>query len=99
MVRARAVENRVYVLAASRIGRERAGAFIGRSQIVGPSGERIAEADGSTERVLVAAIELAAARRKAIVNVPGEYEVDIFADRRPDLYGGAVRDRSPVSAP
>jgi predicted amidohydrolase len=96
VVRARAVENRVYVLAANRVGAERAGTFLGRSQIVAPGGERIAEAGRSEERLLVADIALADARCKAIVNVPGEYEIDIFGDRRPDLYGGFVREPSRV---
>jgi predicted amidohydrolase len=88
VIRARAVENRVYVIAADRVGTERSGAFIGRSQIVAPDGDRLVEAGRSEERIVTAEIDLEEARRKAIVNVPGEYEVDLFGDRRPDLYEG-----------
>jgi hypothetical protein len=28
--------------------------------------------------------------------VPGEYEVDLFGDRRPELYGALVEESRPV---
>jgi predicted amidohydrolase len=91
VIRARAVENRVYILAADRVGSERSGTFIGRSQIVDPSGRRLVEAGAEDEQILAAEIDLAEARRKSLVNVPGEYEVHLFADRRPELYGAIVQ--------
>src|SRR5918995_3391604 len=44
---ARAAENRVYLLTANRVGRERSAEFCGWSQIVDPYGVRLAEADGT----------------------------------------------------
>jgi predicted amidohydrolase len=99
VIRARAVENRVYVLAADRVGREGSGEFIGRSQIVDPTGRRLVEAGASEERVLVADVDPAEARRKALVTVPGEYEVDFFGDRRPELYRALTEPASAAGAP
>lgn len=86
LVRARAFENRVTVVAANRIGEERGFTFIGRSQIVGPDGRKLGEAGGSGEVMLFADADLAAARDKRVVIRPGEFEMNLFADRRPELY-------------
>jgi predicted amidohydrolase len=83
----RACENRVFIAVANRADQEGGVSFMGRSQIVAPSGLRIAEADDHSEALLTAQVDLAEAREKRIVNVPGEYEVSLFADRRPELYG------------
>ena len=86
LTRARAWENRVYVVACNRVGDERGTHFIGRSQIVAPDGEVLAQADGSSEQMLIATIDPAFARRKRIVIKPGEFELDPIGGRRPDLY-------------
>jgi predicted amidohydrolase len=86
----RACENRVFMAAANRPDKEAGVSFIGRSQIVAPTGQRIAEADSVAEGVFVASIDLAQAREKRIVTVPGEYEVSLFIDRRPELYGEII---------
>src|SRR5260370_3969228 len=49
---ARAAENRIYLLTANRVGKERWGEFCGWSQIVDPFGKRLAEA-GEREEVLL----------------------------------------------
>jgi predicted amidohydrolase len=87
LTRARAWENRVYVLAANRVGVERGRRFIGRSQIVAPSGEVLCEAGADEETILYADLNLAQARQKRIVIEPGEWELDTFGGRRPELYG------------
>src|SRR5580765_889947 len=61
---ARAAENRIYLLTANRVGKERRGEFCGWSQIVDPYGTRLAEADGTEETLLVADIDLEKARDK-----------------------------------
>ena len=94
---ARSVENRIYLLTANRVGKERWGEFCGRSQIVDPYGSRLAEAGEAEEALLVAEIDLAKARDKDYV-VPGEYELYLFGDRRPELYGALVDDRAAVGA-
>ena len=88
---ARAAENRVYLLTANRVGTERWGEFCGWSQIVDPFGKRLAEAGEREETLLVAEIDLEKARDKDYV-VPGEYELYLFRDRRPDLYGLLVEE-------
>jgi predicted amidohydrolase len=92
---ARAAENRVFLLTANRVGKERWGEFCGWSQIVDPYGKRLAEADGTEERLLVADLDLAKARDKDHV-IPGEYELYLFGDRRPELYGALVEETQPA---
>lgn len=86
VTRARAYENRVFVIAANRIGTERGFTFIGRSQIIAPTGEKLAEADGCSETVLVADIDLALAQNKRVIIRPDEFEMDLIGDRRPEIY-------------
>lgn len=81
---ARAAENRVFVGTCNRVGEERGFRFIGRSKVVGIDGAVLAAAGGE-EETLVADLDLALARQKRRVVVPGEYETDCFA-RRPELY-------------
>ena len=90
LTRARAWENRVYVLAANRVGIERGRRFIGRSQIVAPTGVILCEAGPEEETILYADLDLSIARQKRIVIEPGEWELDTFSGRRPDLYGRLV---------
>jgi predicted amidohydrolase len=92
---ARAAENRVFLLTANRVGKERSGEFCGWSQIVDPYGRRLVEADGSEETLLVADLDLEQARDKDYV-IPGEYELYLFGDRRPELYGSLVADHPSV---
>ena len=94
---ARAAENRIYLLVANRVGKERWGEFCGRSQIVDPYGVRLAEVDETEEALLVADVELEKARDKDYV-VPGEYELYLFGHRRPELYGALVEETQRVQA-
>src|SRR2546425_3023115 len=89
---ARAAENRVYLLTANRVGKERWGEFCGWSQIVDPYGRRLAEAGETEEALLVAEVDVERARDKDYV-IAGEYELYLFGDRRPELYGALVEER------
>jgi N-carbamoylputrescine amidase len=53
--------------------------FYGSSFIAGPTGEKVAEADRSSETVLTAAFDFDAMRRY-------RQAWGVFRDRRPDLY-------------
>lgn len=86
----RAIENVVYMMAVDRIGEERGCLFAGRSSIAGPGGEILAKAGADSEEILYADIDPALARRKRLVRVPGKYELDRIADRRPGFYGPLV---------
>ncbi len=90
--RARALENRVYFIAANRVGEEGGFKFIGMSQIADPFGSWIAVANEPVETLLVTEIDLTEARRKRIVFVPGRYEVDRIGDRRPKFYKAIYRE-------
>lgn len=93
MIATRAMENTVYAMAVNRTGEERGFRFIGSSSIAAPTGEVIASATADDEVVLYADIDLAVARRKHLVRVPGLHEVDRFADRRPAFYGTIVAEK------
>ena len=92
---ARAVENRIYLLTANRVGKERRGEFCGWSQIVDPFGRRLAEAAETGEALLMADVDLEKARDKDYV-IPGEYELYLFGHRRPELYGALVEETQAV---
>ena len=81
----RAAENRVYVAACNRVGSENGTTFIGRSGIYDVVGGTMAKA-GDGEEVITADLDLDLAREKRTVNIPGEYELDVFGSRRPTLY-------------
>ncbi|HEX9598222.1 MAG TPA: carbon-nitrogen hydrolase family protein [Gaiellaceae bacterium] len=92
---ARAAENRIYLLTANRVGKERSGEFCGWSQIVDPYGTRLAEAGETEEALLVADVDVEKARDKDYV-IPGEYELYLFGHRRPELYGAIVEETQAV---
>jgi N-carbamoylputrescine amidase len=78
-----AVANACYLAAANRVGTERIEgleqSFYGCSFIADYTGEKIAEAGRTEETVLVAPLDLAAARSFRA-------GMGFFRDRRPDLY-------------
>lgn len=82
---ARAFENSLYVLAANRGDAERNTEFAGLSSITDPGGNVLAMTDRGTH-LLIRDIDVSMARRSKVVFIPGEFEVDFIADRRPELY-------------
>ncbi|MFP4528250.1 MAG: nitrilase-related carbon-nitrogen hydrolase [Candidatus Kapaibacterium sp.] len=82
---ARALENKVYLAVANRIGRESSGGeelfFNGKSAIYGYNGQPMAIAGPEEEIVLSAEIDPAATRDKKF----NEFN-DLFSDRRPEMY-------------
>ncbi len=93
ILRTRALENRVFLIGANRVGKERGAEFIGRSCIFDPAGKRLAEADATTETVLCAEIDPSLARQKRLIIEKGKFEMDTVGDRRPELYGILVEGR------
>jgi len=87
VVSARAIENRVHIVSANRIGSERGYSFAGLSKIVDASGEILSLASPDKEEIIYGEVNLESARQKHLAIVPGEYEVDCIGDRRPELYG------------
>jgi predicted amidohydrolase len=85
-LRTRAMENNVYFACCNRVGEERGFRFIGQSQIIDPTGNWLANSDGTEAEILYAEIDPALARNKRIVRVPGKHAIDRLADRRPEMY-------------
>ncbi len=83
----RALENKVHVIAVDRVGVERGVRFLGRSRIVNAAVDTLASGSARREEILYAELSLKQARRKRIVVIPGEFEVDFIRDRRPEMYG------------
>jgi predicted amidohydrolase len=78
-----AYASRVYVACADRVGAEAGVRYLGASVIFDPSGAPLAgPASADREELLLAPFEPARARDKALGATN-----DLFADRRPELYG------------
>jgi predicted amidohydrolase len=86
VVTTRAIENRVYVVTANRIGNERGNGFSGMSKIVSGSWDTLALASPDKEEIIYAEVDLEVARQKRDIIMPGQHETDFIKDRRPELY-------------
>ncbi len=91
VVNTRAYENRVNCVAVNRVGVERGFRFIGRSKIVDTSGRTLAEGSTDREEVLYATLSLDSARVKHVVIRSKEFELPLWAERRPEMYGAITR--------
>jgi predicted amidohydrolase len=78
--RARAVENQAYFIGVNRVGSDNEFRFGGRSRIIDPLGEPVAEASGDREELLVGDIDIEKIRRVRV-------KMPIFSSRRGDIYG------------
>ncbi|MCA9948085.1 MAG: carbon-nitrogen family hydrolase [Anaerolineales bacterium] len=78
LLRARAIENQMFVIACNRVGQTGDTRFFGRSAIIDPWGEIVVEG-GDQELLLTATIDL------EMVTAVRE-RIPVFADRRPDIY-------------
>jgi predicted amidohydrolase len=81
VMRARAIENRVFIITSSRTGEERGLSFQGKSQIVNPDMNVIAKSGKEGEEVKVVEIDLDLARNKKVTP-----KNDVLSDRRPEFY-------------
>ena len=79
-LRARAMENGVFVVAANRVRTEGVRRHLGRSMAVRPSGMILAEASAEREQLMVAELDLGEVEA-ARLSFPW------WRDRRPTLYG------------
>ncbi len=78
LLKARAIENQCFVVACNRVGSDRANAFGGRSAIIDPRGNVLAEADDTAD-LLFATLDL------ALLDEVRSFQ-PVFRDRRPDVY-------------
>jgi predicted amidohydrolase len=91
VLRTRAYENGIYLAAANGVGKAREFSYLGRSIVVGPDGNVIAEANTATEEVLCVTIDIANSSNKHRTFRAGENEMNIFMDRHPELYREITR--------
>jgi predicted amidohydrolase len=82
---AAAAANRIFVAVCDRTGRERGVDWVGGSVIIDPGGWPLAGPADGAECVLLADCEPGAAMDKSLSE-----RNDVFADRRPELYGGLL---------
>ena len=88
-----AYANRLFVLCANRVGREKGVGYLGNSLVAGPAGETFAGPASSEETtILVADVDPKQADDKHV----GE-DNDVLADRRVDLYTIGLAGRISVS--
>lgn len=78
LLRARAIENQIYVVACNRCGVENGVTFAGCSAVIAPDGTYLAQA-GEEETVLSATLDITAVRR-------ARNSIPVFRDRVPELY-------------
>lgn len=78
LLRARAIENQMYIVACNRVGSSKGTTFFGHSCIVDPWGEMVVES-GEDEMLVTAVIDIA---KVAEVRA----KIPVFEDRRPDVY-------------
>lgn len=78
LLRARAIENQVFVVACNRVGETEGTEFCGHSAIVDPWGETIVEA-GEEPVLLTADVDLGRVDEVRL-------KIPVFQDRRPDVY-------------
>jgi predicted amidohydrolase len=90
----RATENHLHVVVADRVGEERGFRFVGHSQIVDFTGKVHGEAGETEETILYADLDLAAADSNRVVRIPGKWEFDRIAARRPEMYKAITDARS-----
>lgn len=84
LLRARAIENQMYVLAVNQVGTERfedesEATYFGASMIINPWGEVIAQGSETTQEILFARLDM-----DVVQDVRAK--MPVFEDRRPDLY-------------
>ncbi len=78
LVRARAIENQMFVLACNRVGSDADNVFPGYSMAVGPWGEILAEG-GDGEELITLSIDLSKVQE-------ARRTIPVLQDRRPDVY-------------
>ncbi|WP_040734010.1 carbon-nitrogen family hydrolase [Thiocapsa marina] len=78
LVRARAIENQMFIVACNRAGRDPDHLFCGSSCVIDPTGAVLAEAD-EHPALLFAELDLATVSKTRA-------DIPVFADRRPELY-------------
>ena len=85
LTKARAIENQAYFIGVNRVGSDNGFRFCGRSRIVNPFGEMVAEASPDQEELLVGEIQPEKIHKFRT-------KLPVFDDRRADLYGNLEKN-------
>jgi predicted amidohydrolase len=88
LLRARAIENQCFVLGVNHAGSGRAG-FCGRSAVIAPSGEALAEGAARGEALVVAELDLDAVEQ-------ARRAIPVLEDRRPEGYDTLPLETDPA---
>jgi len=80
LLRSRAIENQMFIIACNRVGTTQETTFFGHSSIIDPWGNTIVEAD-EAEGLITATIDT------DLVDIV-RAKIPVFEDRRPSIYGG-----------
>ena len=78
LLKARAIENQMFVVASNRVGSDKKNIFFGHSMVLDPMGEAIVRA-GDTELILTCELNMNLIDKTRTL-------IPCFEDRRPDLY-------------
>jgi predicted amidohydrolase len=85
VIKARAFDNTLHLIAANRIGDDIELGFFGHSKIIDPVGKEIAALDEEVEGFIAAELDLTITQKER------QRYYTFFKDRRPDTYGELVR--------
>ena len=83
LLRAAAIENQLFIVAAGKAGVEDGAEYIGGSEVISPEGKVLAKAQTDGDELVVATIDL-----DAITQLKAKW--DFMPDRRPELYQALV---------
>ena len=84
LLRAAAIENQLFIVAAGKAGVEDGAEYIGGSEIISPEGKVLAKAQTDGDELVVATIEL-----NTITELKAKW--DFMPDRRPEMYQALVQ--------
>lgn len=87
----RAIENQVFYVAVNRAGEENGFKFIGQSKILHCYGITLAACKPFETDTMYAEIEPELSRMKKFEFRPGQFEIDVLNDRRPEFYDSITR--------
>ena len=87
----RAIENQIFYVAVNRAGEENGFKFIGQSKILHCYGITLAACKPFETDTMYAEIEPELSRMKKLEFRPGQFEIDVLNDRRPEFYDSITK--------
>ena len=87
LLRAAAIENQLFIVAAGKAGVEDGAEYIGGSEIISPEGKVLAKAETDGDELVVATVDL-----DTISTLKAKW--DFMPDRRPEMYQALVQEKA-----